>query len=1198
MARKVQGSVTSSDRGQPLANLAVEVLALPDGVDGAAALAAAERIGGGRTRADGTFAVDIGDRPAGARAPRRLVTAVFLDDNDSGSDRRKPLAVTRPRAESDGDDDVTLRVPSSRLEEEGLDRTRLRGARAVPRGDLAAGALRLRDQTTKAVREATSPEIKRRLDQRRKGRALATTWLGGKPRTANLTRKRFVPAGAASAKTLDGARRAGVERLGSIAVPGMRLHLDDDMLQRVLPDGVRPTPTPLKPGAIEQLKPLLPSATTASRWRTLLTTCEAERDAAAALEALDGSTPAAAAAALVAASAGLAATSDDARGALRQALQAILTNRTHPATSARPNAAAIAQSLGVELPAGPADTTAYYDFHRLQIAWEDTWTAVVDGVTEAQITDLYESIVETVDPKAVRIDDSEIEELEQFLQTVSDAITVSTSTPGIAAPSDLVAWIPALADKWTALSSDQQEWIRFLHWADGLYDKYHMGFMPSLPLAYYEPDPSWPPEWTLSITIHDLTEDWGRTQALELLAGIDVEDAPPPSGLARIERLLGGLNERLAEPYRFDVFVPGSYNYGLMTIYRQEWKPLTYQAGDLVASIPLAPGETRSFETRRVIKTSRAQKEIENSMASRSGESTTVGRSEAEIAQKASNSTNFAMSGEGSVNFLVANLTAGSQFAANQASDSAQTKKELREATEKAAQEYRDERTLEVATEESTTGETIEKRTIANPNNELTVTYLFYELQRRFEVAERLHSIVPVVLIAFEVPAPDQIDESWLVAHEWILRRVILHDRFVPALDYLTEAFAGDELGVEIRRVQWEAQLAVVAQMGESVGASSRLRDAAREALSEATETVADRDGLIKNLGEALFPSGPEDATVQAAQREAAQHALEWADADFTAAQSRLEAAVTALRQATDDYAQAIQKRTNRRVAIDQLRLHVKENILYYMQAIWSHEPPDQRYFRLYDADVQWPARDESGLTLLARPVVRQATAARSRTALPRVFEHELQAAAGSMVELHFPAPRLGPERPLHQIANLDSLLGFKGNYAIFPLKEDNAITDYMGQAFLDDYFGVVDPDPLGEMPTTSEAIALAECAWNKADTTDADRAEITRWLMDVMAAQKQIAEEIVVPTGQLFIEALPGAHPLLEDFKLAHRAIDLDRAVIGADVQRVELLRRAARLLADDLSDAEVDQRIEITGAPPAIEIDATPPPPPAETD
>ena len=37
---------------------------------------------------------------------------------------------------------------------------------------------------------------------------------------------------------------------------------------------------------------------------------------------------------------------------------------------------------------------------------------------------------------------------------------------------------------------------------------------------------------------------------------------------------------------------------------------------------------------------------------------------------------------------------------------------------------------------------------------------------------------------------------------------------------------------------------------------------------------------------------------------------------------------------------------------IERLRIHVKDNIMYYMQAIWTHEPPDQRYFRIYNYEV------------------------------------------------------------------------------------------------------------------------------------------------------------------------------------------------------------------------------------------------------
>jgi hypothetical protein len=159
------------------------------------------------------------------------------------------------------------------------------------------------------------------------------------------------------------------------------------------------------------------------------------------------------------------------------------------------------------------------------------------------------------------------------------------------------------------------------------------------------------------------------------------------------------------------------------------------------------------------------------------------------------------------------------------------------------------------------------------------------------------------------------------------------------------------------------------------------------------------------------------------------------------------------------------------------------------------------------------------------------------------------------------------------------------------PLKQGNAITDFMAQGFLDSYFGVLDPDPFGRVPTTAQALDLAECAWHRPETTDEDRAEITAWLTAVMAAQARISQEVIVPTGQLFMEALPGTHPLLEDFKLAHRAVDLERAVTEAKVRQVELLRRVARVAAGDLSDPDIEQRIEVNGAEPALTLDVPAP-------
>ena len=67
---------------------------------------------------------------------------------------------------------------------------------------------------------------------------------------------------------------------------------------------------------------------------------------------------------------------------------------------------------------------------------------------------------------------------------------------------------------------------------------------------------------------------------------------------------------------------------------------------------------------------------------------------------------------------------------------------------------------------------------------------------------------------------------------------------------------------------------------------------------------------------------------------------------------SQLEAAATALQVAVDKFATAVKEHYDQVAGVDRLRLHVKENILYYMQAIWRQEPPDQRYFRLYDLEV------------------------------------------------------------------------------------------------------------------------------------------------------------------------------------------------------------------------------------------------------
>src|SRR5262249_42529828 len=150
-----------------------------------------------------------------------------------------------------------------------------------------------------------------------------------------------------------------------------------------------------------------------------------------------------------------------------------------------------------------------------------------------------------------------------------------------------------------------------------------------------------------------------------------------------------------------------------------------------------------------VVKKTRNVKEIEEALRNRKDELSDTGRVDAEIIDKTKNQTNFQTSAKGSYGVGdVFKVEGATQFNKDQDVESAQTKRAFREAVLKAAQEYRNERRMEITTEESREEEATTYQELRNPNDELTVTYLFYELQRRYLVDESLYRVVPVVLVA------------------------------------------------------------------------------------------------------------------------------------------------------------------------------------------------------------------------------------------------------------------------------------------------------------------------------------------------------------------------------------------------------------------------------------------------------------------
>src|SRR5436309_2364345 len=91
-------------------------------------------------------------------------------------------------------------------------------------------------------------------------------------------------------------------------------------------------------------------------------------------------------------------------------------------------------------------------------------------------------------------------------------------------------------------------------------------------------------------------------------------DSAVLAGTSRLEELLGTLDKLLTERNAFSVFAADSINFGIMVTYRQAWQPHSYQVGDLVSTIPLAPKEIRRYTTRTVNKKSRAVKELDDNL--------------------------------------------------------------------------------------------------------------------------------------------------------------------------------------------------------------------------------------------------------------------------------------------------------------------------------------------------------------------------------------------------------------------------------------------------------------------------------------------------------------------------------------------------------------------------------------------------------
>ena len=910
-------------------------------------------------------------------------------------------------------------------------------------------------------------------------------------------------------------------------------------------------------------------------------------------------------------------------------------------------------------PASPADVTAFYDFNHLQIAFPDVWAEAFDGNVSNVIKKLgieYREYTSDLgledDPNVLSLDFTDLKEYTQLMgRFVDDIASLENVLPlplqvryliddallSSAVTLEALDVTGKAQAIWGQLSIEQKDLLIKLAANEiKVEEETPPGNFPIPPAVtallekavagegntalaeatvelLRELRANEPP-MEVSLRTRDLTSEEKRSRVLGVIAN-------PEGRVTRVQILLKEMAERLQEPHSFRIFQTNTVNFGIVTTYRQEWKPGDYQVGSMVSSLPLAPGETRKYTKKMMTKKTRSQKENEKSASTLSDERAITARATTDIVEKATTTTNFEQTLQTNMSGTIGVFSMGgntnTSFSRNQVAESQKTKNAFHEAVRKAAQEYKNERSLEVSTEEISEFESTFTSEISNPNNEITVTYLFYELERQYRITERLHKLTPVVLVAQEIPNPADIDEDWLLAHEWILRRVLLDNSFNEALDYIADGLISDEVSIEIKREHYETQRSLVEELSETLQSLASMQDVMRESLIDTTNrekvaaAYAKREkkankrrrlryaftGRLRRLARSMrndeFTFGNDDPAVLEARREALETRLGYLEGSLEDTRSQLTAGNNALEQATAELTAAIEESFTNRNLVNQLRLHVKDNILHYMQMIWTYEHPDQRYFRLYDIPVNIPIpagsisptgtrstevafelNTSAVISGLHIPLLRN-TALRNSDRLNEIF-----------ATLRMPAPSAAEfeEKRLHEIADLDNLMGFKGNYMIFPLKQCTYITDFMMQDYIDDYFGIRDPDLVGDF-TTEELLRYAEALYYDESIPESEReatrAAINQLVQDRLTSPRIENELIVVPTGQLFIEALKGEHALLENFKKLHRQLDVEKVQEEVRGAQLENLRKAMRLAQDVpvMDDPDVEKKIVIEG-------------------
>jgi hypothetical protein len=348
-------------------------------------------------------------------------------------------------------------------------------------------------------------------------------------------------------------------------------------------------------------------------------------------------------------------------------------------------------------------------------------------------------------------------------------------------------------------------------------------------------------------------------------------------------------------------------------------------------------------------------------------------------------------------------------------------------------------------------------------------------------------------------------------------------------------------------------------------------------------DTAAGLVGDALDFVGGIFGGGDDEAEQReraALLIEAAEDELLRAERQSREAETQETAAASALQEATRDYVQAKREARNHEVRIAELRVHISDNILHYMQAIWASMPPDQLFFELHNVEV---------------PILSE----RVRVNRQGTFD---QPGVGGFTQEQFRTQFVGNSgsltfRSLAEVARLEPI-GFKGNLLIFEMYEGNALTDRILAPYLDESEILRDPNDVAASWTLTELREYADMLRAKVRSGEISQEDFDnihvpflRATLERLLTDPGPSEEVVIaPANSVFAELLITGDSLLEPFKREHRALDV--AVARSELRRNEIdnARRAARIGMDDLEDPDIEAKYLFEGDGGATVV---PPPP-----